>query len=109
MAIELAGYHDSSWKPERGGDVWQVNLHEVYLRRLRTQADIREGLEEIGSHLVNLEFDEIDPGNSLVSGIQRQVQSKDGVNIEGLLNEGHETRDLGLIVVSCRAVNNLEP
>jgi hypothetical protein len=32
----------------------------------------------------------------------------DGFNVEALLDEGHETRDLGLVVLSCRAVNNLD-
>ena len=52
-------------------------------------------------------------GNPLAIGddfeLTNLVQSKDGVNSEGLLNEGHETCDLGLSVVSCRAVNDLEP
>jgi hypothetical protein len=32
----------------------------------------------------------------------------DRVNVEALLDEGHETRDLGLVVLSCRAVNDLD-
>ena len=32
----------------------------------------------------------------------------DGVNIQALLDEGHETRDLGLVVLSSRAVNDLD-
>jgi hypothetical protein len=32
----------------------------------------------------------------------------DGFNVEALLDEGHETRDLGLVVLSCRAVNDLD-
>ena len=31
----------------------------------------------------------------------------DGFNAEALLDEGHETRDLGLVVLSRRAVNDL--
>jgi hypothetical protein len=34
---------------------------------------------------------------------------KDSFNIETLLDEGHETRDLGLVVLSCRAMNDLNP
>jgi hypothetical protein len=37
------------------------------------------------------------------------ARRKDGVNIEALFDEGHETRDLGLVVLSCRAVNDLDP
>jgi hypothetical protein len=33
---------------------------------------------------------------------------KDGFNVKALLDEGHETRDLGLVVLSCRAVNDLD-
>jgi len=33
---------------------------------------------------------------------------KDGFNIEALLDEGHETRDLGLVVLSRGAVNDLD-
>jgi hypothetical protein len=36
------------------------------------------------------------------------ARSQDGINIEALLDEGHETRDLGLVAVSCRAVNDLD-
>ena len=32
----------------------------------------------------------------------------DGFNVEALLDEGRETRDLGLVVQSCRAVNDLD-
>jgi hypothetical protein len=32
----------------------------------------------------------------------------DGFNIEALLDEGRETRDLDLVVQSCRAVNDLD-
>jgi hypothetical protein len=32
----------------------------------------------------------------------------DGFNIEAVLDEGHETRDLGLVVLSCRAMNDLD-
>jgi hypothetical protein len=45
-----------------------VNFHEMDLRRLCKQTDIGQGLEEVGSHSVNLEFYGIDPGNSLVRG-----------------------------------------
>jgi hypothetical protein len=31
-----------------------------------------------------------------------------GFNVEALLDEGHETRDLGLVVLSRRAVNDLD-
>jgi len=32
----------------------------------------------------------------------------DGFNVEALFDEGHETRDLGLVVLSRRAVNDLD-
>ncbi len=32
----------------------------------------------------------------------------DGFDVEALLDEGHETRDLGLVILSGRAVNNLD-
>jgi hypothetical protein len=32
----------------------------------------------------------------------------DGFNVEALLDEGHETRDLDLVVLSRRAVNDLD-
>ena len=32
----------------------------------------------------------------------------DGFNVEALLDKGHETRDLGLVVLSRRAVNDLD-
>lgn len=32
----------------------------------------------------------------------------DGFNPKTLLDEGHETRDLGLVVPSCRAVNDFD-
>jgi len=32
---------------------------------------------------------------------------KDGFNAEALLDEGHEARDVSLVVLSCRAVNDL--
>ena len=32
----------------------------------------------------------------------------DGFNIKALFDESHETRDLGLVVLSCRAVNDLD-
>jgi hypothetical protein len=31
-----------------------------------------------------------------------------GFNVEALLDEGYETRDLGFVVLSCRAVNDLD-
>jgi hypothetical protein len=33
---------------------------------------------------------------------------QDGFNVEALLDKGHETRDLGLVVLSCGAVNDLD-
>jgi hypothetical protein len=33
---------------------------------------------------------------------------KDSFNIKALFDEGHETRDLALVVLSCRAVNDLD-
>lgn len=36
------------------------------------------------------------------------ARRKDGVNIETLFDEGHETRDLCLVVLSSRAVNDLD-
>jgi hypothetical protein len=33
---------------------------------------------------------------------------KDGINTEAILDEGHETRDLGFVVPSRRAVNDLD-
>jgi len=33
---------------------------------------------------------------------------KDGFNAEALLDEGHEARDVSLVVLSCRAVNDLD-
>jgi hypothetical protein len=35
------------------------------------------------------------------------ARRKDGINIEALFDEGHETRDLCLVVLSRRAVNDL--
>ena len=32
----------------------------------------------------------------------------DSINVEALLDEGHETRDLGLVVLSRRTVNDLD-
>ena len=40
-----------------------------------------------------------------LTGLSRR---KDDFNIEALLDKGHETRDLGLVVLSCRAVNDLD-
>jgi hypothetical protein len=40
--------------------------------------------------------------NLELAGLPRFIA---GFNIEALLDEGHETRDLGLVVLSCRAVN----
>jgi hypothetical protein len=34
------------------------------------------------------------------------ARGTDGVNVQALLDEGHETRDLGVIVLSRRAVND---
>jgi hypothetical protein len=36
------------------------------------------------------------------------ARSSDGINAEALLDEGHETRDLGLVVLSRRAVHDLD-
>jgi len=36
------------------------------------------------------------------------TRCSDGFNVEALLDEGHETRDLGLVVLSRRAVNDLD-
>ena len=36
------------------------------------------------------------------------TRRNDGFNVQAILNEGHETRDLGFIVLSCRAVNDLD-
>jgi hypothetical protein len=36
------------------------------------------------------------------------ARHRDSINVEALLDEGHETRDLGLVVLSCRAVNDLD-
>jgi hypothetical protein len=36
------------------------------------------------------------------------TRRNDGFNVEAILNEGHETRDLGLVVLSRRAVNDLD-
>jgi hypothetical protein len=35
-------------------------------------------------------------------------RSRDGFNVKAPLDEGHETRDLGLVVLSRRAVNDLD-
>ena len=43
--------------------------------------------------------------NLELTGLPRR---KDGFNVEALLDEGRETRDLGLVVLSCRAVNDLD-
>jgi hypothetical protein len=40
-----------------------------------------------------------------LTGVSRLSGS---LNTEALLDEGHETRDLGVIVVSCRAMNDLD-
>lgn len=42
--------------------------------------------------------------NFKLTGVSRLRHSFD---IEALLNEGHETRDLGVVIVSCRAMNDL--
>lgn len=51
-------------------------------------------------------------GNSLAVSNNLELTSlprrDDGFNVEALLDEGHETRDLGLVILSCRAVNNLD-
>jgi hypothetical protein len=51
-------------------------------------------------------------GNSLAINenlkLTRIPRLNDSFNIEALLYEGHETRDLGLIVLSCRAMNDLD-
>ena len=36
------------------------------------------------------------------------TRRKDGFNAEAILDEGHETRDLGFVVLSRRAVNDLD-
>ena len=43
--------------------------------------------------------------NFELTGLPRR---NDSFNVEALLDEGHETRDLGLVVLSCRAVNDLD-
>ncbi len=43
--------------------------------------------------------------NLELTGLPRR---NDGFNVEVLLDEGHETRDLGLVVLSCRAMNDLD-
>ena len=40
-----------------------------------------------------------------LTGLSRR---NDDFNVEALLDKGHETRDLGLVVLSCRAVNDLD-
>jgi len=40
-----------------------------------------------------------------LTGLTRR---NDGFNVEALFDEGHETRDLGLVVLSRRAVNDLD-
>jgi hypothetical protein len=40
--------------------------------------------------------------------LTRLPRLNDGFNVEVLLDEGHETRDLGFVVLSCRAVNDLD-
>ena len=44
--------------------------------------------------------------NLELTGLTRR---KDGFNIEAILDHGHETRDLGFVVLSRRAVNDLDP
>jgi hypothetical protein len=36
------------------------------------------------------------------------ARREDGINAEAILEEGHETRDLGSVVLSRRAVNDLD-
>jgi len=43
--------------------------------------------------------------NLELTGLTRR---KDGFNVEAILDEGHETRDLGFVVLSRRAVNDLD-
>jgi len=43
--------------------------------------------------------------NLELTGLTRR---NDGFNVEAILNEGHETRDLGFVVLSRRAVNDLD-
>lgn len=43
--------------------------------------------------------------NLELTGLTRR---NDGFNVEALLDEGHETRDLGLVVLSRRTVNDLD-
>ncbi len=40
-----------------------------------------------------------------LTGLTRR---KDGFHVQALLDESHETRDLGLVVLSCRAVNDFD-
>jgi hypothetical protein len=40
-----------------------------------------------------------------LAGLPRR---NDSLNVEALLEEGRETRDLGVVVLSCRAVNDLD-
>src|SRR5438270_5645175 len=68
LAIAQARYNHRSREPERSPDHRQVNLHEMYLSSLCKQADVRARLKQVGSHLANLEFDGVNPGNSLVGG-----------------------------------------
>jgi hypothetical protein len=44
--------------------------------------------------------------NLELTGLTRR---NDGFNVEAILNHGHETRDLGFVVLSRRAVNDLDP
>ena len=43
--------------------------------------------------------------NLELTGLPRR---NNGFNVEALLDEGRETRDLGSVVLSCRAVNDLD-
>ena len=43
--------------------------------------------------------------NLELTGLPRR---NNGFNVEALLDKGRETRDLGFVVLSCRAVNDLD-
>jgi hypothetical protein len=93
LTIHQARYNHRSGEPEGSRDRWQVNFHEVDFGRLSKQADIWPWLKQVGSHLENLEFDGINPGDSLVGGrgcLSANVNLSSELGSIGSLSEGDD-------------------
>jgi len=119
--VSTGNYFQIRFRVERACECRHTGPRQWSLRRLarklfhgRSSSELLDHAIEIGIARAKAPCQPIPTavGNPLaisdnleLTGLPRR---NDGFNVEALLDEGHETRDLGLVVLSRWAVNDLD-